>query len=308
MAQLINWVLNLIMATKRDYYDILAVNKNASEAEIKRAYRKLALEYHPDRNKTKDAAEKFKEITEAYEVLSDNKKRQTYDQFGHAAFDPSSGLGAAGPFGGSSRTYRSGPFTYTYTTGGEAGFDFGGFSDPFEIFESFFGAASPFRQREQIPRLGITLAFKEAVQGVEKEIHFQGKKYSIKIPPGVDDGTRIRFKDFYISIDVKPDAFFKRDDADLYIDVPLTYSQLVLGDTIEVPTIDQPVKIRIKPKTQPGSLIRLRGKGAPFLRDPFRRRGDQYLRLRLKIPQQIRGEQRKLMERLKEIESTNTAD
>ena len=151
------------MTTKRDFYEVLGVNKTASDAEIKKAYRQQALKYHPDRNKSADATEKFKEISEAYEVLSDQKKRETYDQFGHSAFDPAQGFGAGGPFGGS-QTYRQGPFTYTYTTsgagpgGGFGGFDFGGFSDPFEIFESFFGGGrSPFRQARQLPRYGLRI-------------------------------------------------------------------------------------------------------------------------------------------------------
>src|SRR3989344_923729 len=124
---------------EKDCYQVLGVSRTASADEIKKAYRKLALEYHPDRNKGKDAAEKFKEISRAYEVLSDPQKKQTYDQFGHAAFEQG---GGQGPFEGT-QSGRYGPFTYTYTSsGGGGGFDFGGFSDPFEIFEQFFGGAS----------------------------------------------------------------------------------------------------------------------------------------------------------------------
>src|SRR3989344_4498970 len=141
------------MATTRDYYEILGVSKTATDLEMKAAYRKQALQWHPDRNKTREAEAKFKEINEAYEVLSDKDKRAAYDQFGHAAFQQG-GFGAAGqgPSGGGG-TYRQGPFTWTYTTGGGGGqggqgVDFGdfGFSDPFEIFEQFFGGGggSPF--------------------------------------------------------------------------------------------------------------------------------------------------------------------
>src|SRR3990167_11130413 len=118
------------MATKRDYYDILGVSKSASDAELKSSYRKMAMQWHPDRNKSPEAETKFKEINEAYQVLSDPKKKSTYDQFGHAAFDP-----AAGGFGGQGGFRQQGPFQYYYSTSG----DFGGFSDPFEIFEQFFG-------------------------------------------------------------------------------------------------------------------------------------------------------------------------
>src|SRR3989337_763810 len=155
----------------QDYYQILGVSKNASPADLKKAYRKLALEWHPDRNKDPKAAEKFKEITRAYEVLSDSKKKEVYDQYGSQAFAPGSGFGQ-GQAGQGSHTGRYGPFTYTYTsTGGGSpfeGIDFGGFSDPFEIFEQFFAGASPFRQEPQKPRYGLTIDFMDAIKVAEK--------------------------------------------------------------------------------------------------------------------------------------------
>ena len=184
------------MTTKRDFYEVLGVAKTASAAELKKAYRQLALKYHPDRNKAADAAEKFKEISEAYEVLGNQEKKKTYDQYGHAAFDPSQGFG--GFKGGGSQTYRQGPFTYTYTTGGAPGGDanFGGFSDPFEIFESFFGGNRGGFRQTRIPRYGLTIEFMEAVKGCQRTLVHQGKEYKIKIPAGADDGTRIRFNEF----------------------------------------------------------------------------------------------------------------
>jgi len=285
------------MVTKSDYYDILGVSRNATKEEIKKAYRQKALEWHPDRNKAAEAEEKFKEINEAYEILSNQKKRQAYDQFGHAAFEPGAGFGYPGGF---TRTYKKGPFSYsyTYTTGGSPfegfGFDFGGFSDPFEIFESFFGGASPFRQRERIPRYGITLDFLEAVKGCEKEVEVAGKKRKIRIPPGVDDGSRIQFHDFYLTIEVKPDKIFKRDGYDLFIDYKIPFTIAALGGISEVPTIDKPVKLRIRPGTQSGTLVRLRGKGVPYLRG--RSRGDQYIRLIVEIPQKLSPKQKRLLE------------
>ena len=146
------------MATKTDYYDILGISKTASADEIKKAYRKQALEWHPDRHKDdKEAAEKrFKEINEAYQVLSDPQKKSAYDQYGHAAFTP----GGGNPFAGGILGGSTGPFTYTYTTGGDGksfgNFDFG---DPFDIFEQFFGGGNPFGRgrRQQEPRYSITL-------------------------------------------------------------------------------------------------------------------------------------------------------
>lgn len=289
------------MATKRDFYEVLGVAKTASAAELKKAYRQLALKYHPDRNKSADATEKFKEISEAYEVLSNPQKKQTYDQYGHAAFDPSQGFGGFGG-AGQSQSHRQGPFTYTYTTGGgqAGGFDFGGFSDPFEIFESFFGGGRAYRQQARIPRYGITIDFMEAAKGTTRTLVHQGKEYTIKIPAGADDGTRIRFDKFYISVEVKPDKIFKRDGHDVFIDAVISFSAAALGAVIKVPTIDGDLKLKVQPGTQSGTLIRLRGQGMPVLQG--RGRGDQYVRLIVKIPDRLSRRQREL---LQEFEAEN---
>ena len=164
------------MPDKPDYYDLLDVSRSASPDEIKRAYRQKALEYHPDRNKSADSETKFKQINQAYEILSNPKKREAYDQFGHAAFDPTSGFSAGGgsPFGGGGQTYRQGPFSYTYYGGGSpfgAGGGFEGFSDPFEIFESFFGSAAPFGRaagRRPKPHYSLKIDFLEAAKGEDQ--------------------------------------------------------------------------------------------------------------------------------------------
>lgn len=294
------------MPSKRDYYDVLGVGKSASAAEIKKAYRKQALAWHPDRNKSNEAAEKFKEINEAYEVLSNADKKSAYDQFGHSAFTPGGvpggGFGGQGPF---SQTYQQGPFTYTYSTyGGQPGqgFEgFGDFSDPFEIFEQFFGGASPFRssRRAQIPRYGLTLSFMEAAQGCEKEVEVPhiGRK-TIKIPAGVDDGSQIRFSDFYITIDVKADKLFRRDGADVFADQEIPLTMAILGGTIEVPTIDGEVKLKIRPGTQSGTLVRLRGRGIKKLHSNSR--GDEYVRLLVKIPSKLTQRQKELIKEFEE--------
>lgn len=282
------------MVTNRDYYEILELTKGASEAEIKSAYRKAALKYHPDRNKSSDAEQKFKEINEAYEVLKDPQKRQTYDQFGHAAFDPRSGMGNQG--GGFS---QQGPFSWSYTSSNGAnpfaGFNGADFSDPFEIFEQFFGGASPFRRGPAKPHYSLKVEFMEAVQGTQKTIIHQGKEYSIKIPAGANDGTRIKYPDFDISIDVLPDSTFKRDGYDIFIDQELSFAAAALGGDIDVPTVDGMVKVKIRAGTQPGTMMRLKGKGVPVLRGGGR--GDEYVRLVVKVPTNLNREQKqKLIE------------
>jgi len=283
------------MATKRDYYDILGVSKNATAAEIKKAYRKLALEHHPDRNKSSSANEKFKEINEAYEILSDSKKKEAYDQFGHAAFDPRYGGFGAGAAGASDAGPFAGGFTHTYYTSDPGvSFDFGGFSDPFEIFAQFFGGGSPFGRVSRMPRYGLALSFMEAAKGCEKEVVIDGRRRKIKVPAGVDDGSRIRFGNFYITIDVQPDKTFQRDGADVFINQEISLTTAILGGTIEVPTIDGEVKLKIRTGTQPGTMVRLRGRGIPRLRG-FGGRGDQYVRLRIKIPQRLTRKQKELI-------------
>lgn len=288
-------------AGKGDYYDILGVDKNATAEEIKKAYRRQAVEWHPDKHKdNKEAAEKrFKEINEAYQILSDPQKRGAYDQFGHAAFTPGGGASAAGnPFGGGSPFGGGGPFTYTYTSGvpgGQSGFDFG---DPFEIFEQFFGGGSPFgRAHRSVPRYSLQVDFMEAVHGVEKEVSIEGKKRKIKIPAGVNEGSRVQFDDFILSIDVKPHEVFERDGADIYVRVPVAYSMAALGGEIEVPTIDEPIKIRVRPGTKSGTMVRLKEKGAPRLRG--RGRGDQYVRLSIEVPERLSREQRRIINEMK---------
>jgi len=282
-----------------DYYDILGISKNASDAEIKTAYRKQALKWHPDRNKSPQASEKFKEVNKAYEVLSDSKKREMYDQYGESIFEKG-GFGGAGP---QSYQYREGPFTYTYTTSGEgspfAGFDFGGFSDPFEIFEQFFGFQSPFSGQRHRPRRQVyelSLSFDEAVHGVKKEAVIKGERKTIKIPAGVDNGTRIRFSNFDIRVNVAPHSFFRREEQDIYLEREISYSMAVLGGAVEVPTIDNSIKLRVRPGTQPGTTVRLRGQGVPYPNSS--RRGDQYVVFRIKVPERVSMKGKRLLEEL----------
>jgi len=279
---------------KKDFYEILGVGKNASGTEIKSAYRKLALKYHPDKNKSADAEEKFKEINEAYEVLSDAEKKSAYDQFGHAAFDPSS----AGPFGGHTYTSQNGPFNFTYTNSDtdSSNFDFGGFSNPFDIFEQFFGGSFSGQRQQQLPRYKIQISFLDAVHGVEKEVNVEGKKRTIKIPAGVADGQQIRFKDFILYIDVLSSSQFTRDGNDVFSTVNITFAQASLGDNIEVPALYKPIKIKIKPGTQSHTLIRLRGQGIKNLGGYSQ--GDFYIRLIVTVPVRLTRYQKQLLEQL----------
>ncbi len=294
---------------KRDYYEILGVSKSSTAQEIKQAYRKLALKWHPDRNpNNKEAESKFKEITQAYEILADSKKKEAYDQFGHAAFE-GGGFGAGGPFGGFTRTQREGPFTYSYTTyGGNQdqgsqfeGFDFGGFSDPFEIFEQFFGGGNPFGQRQKAhPVYQITIDFMEAVAGAEKRVNIDGSQKTIKIPKGINSGQRIRFKEFDILVEVRLHEKFKRDGQDIYIDIPVSISTAVLGGEINVPTIEGDIRIKVHPGTQSGTLMRLRGQGVKGVYENSR--GDEYVRILITIPQRLNSEEKKLYRELAEVE------
>jgi DnaJ-class molecular chaperone len=287
------------MAT--DYYDLLGVSKTSSDAEIKSAYRKKALEWHPDRNKSPEAAEKFKEINKAFEVLSDPQKKQMYDQYGSAAFEQGGGRGP-GP-GGMGGFSQSGPFTYSYSWGGGNNGDnpFGdmNFNDPFDIFEQFFGVRSPFgsaQQRQQRDVYQMTLTFDEAVNGVEKEAVIKGKTKAIKIPAGVDNGMRIRFGDFDIVVSVKPHAFLRREGQDIFLEKEISFPVAVIGGVVEIPTIKGTVKLKIRPGTQSGTTVRLRGEGVPYPNS--NRKGDQYVVYKIRVPSKVSSKGKKLLEEL----------
>lgn len=276
--------------SKRDYYEILEVGKTASPDELKKAYRKLALQWHPDRNKTSEAEGKFKEINEAYEILSDPKKRQTYDQFGHSAFSPGST-----PGGG--QAYRQGPFSYSYySSNGNPfeGFDMGNFTDPFEIFAEFFGGSNPFGRQSRKPHYSLKVDFMDAIKGAEKTVTIDGKERKIKIPPGSDDGTHLRFSDFDVSINVASHTQFKRDGADIHTEIQIPFTQAILGGTVSIPTIWGNIEIKIRPGTQPGTILRLSGQGAPKLHSSAK--GDQYIHFVIKLPEKFSRRQRQLLE------------
>jgi DnaJ-class molecular chaperone len=286
----------------QDYYQLLGVSKTATEKEIKSAYRKLALKWHPDRNKDnkEEAEEMFKKINKAYETLSNPEKKRVYDQLGHNAYEQY-GSRAGGPGAGGNPYGGQGPFTYTYTTGNPQDFNFDfDFSNPFDIFEQFFGGQSPFGaqgQRVRRPVYTMTLTFDEAVKGIEKEAVISGKNRKIKIPAGVDSGMKIRFDEFDIQVDVKPHEFFKREDQNLILEKEISFTVATLGGTVEVPTLEKPVKLKVKPGTQPNAVMRLKDHGIPYPQGG-NRKGDMYIIFRVTVPKQVSGKAKKLLQEL----------
>lgn len=302
------------MTEKRDYYEVLGLKKGASEDEIKKAFRKKAMQHHPDKNPgDKKAEEKFKEINEAYCVLSDTDKRDKYDRFGFAGVDPNAafyeGQGAPGNQGG-----------YQYKTYGDFnGADFGAYqsfseSDFADLFGNLFGGAFGRAPRDDGPRKGadlqasITITFEEAAFGTKKQIRLNGKTISVTIPEGIDHGTKISLKgqgqpginggangDLFVIINVKPHNKFTRKGADIYTDVPITFTQAALGTNIIVPTLKDKVSYKVPAGTQPDTIFRLKGKGIKDLKS--KKTGDLYVKVLVNIPTNLTTEQIDLLEK-----------
>lgn len=273
-----------------DYYATLGVARTATADEIKKAYRQMARKFHPDVNKAADAEKKLKEVNQAYEVLSDPQKRQTYDQFGSSAFDGNaagSNNYGGNPFGG----FGNGGYQYSYSSNA----DF----DPFDVLNSFFNGGSPFgggRRAPRTPTYQIQISFDEAVHGVEKEVSIEGKSRKIKIPAGVDDGTRIKFDDFSLIVSVTPSSVFQRDGYDVVVEQEIPFILATLGGTVKVPTIDGDVELKVQPGTQPGTVIRLGGRGIKSTRGNAR--GDEYVKFVVKVPTKISAKAKHLIEEL----------
>jgi molecular chaperone DnaJ len=357
------------MAEKRDYYDVLGVSKNASKDEIKDSYRKLAMQYHPDRNKSPDAEEKFKEISEAYAVLSDDEKRQQYDMLGHAGFDQRYST---------EDIFRGADFDSIFR---DLGFGFG------DIFRSFFGGGFGGGFAERINRgqdlvYDLEITLEEAAKGTEKEIEVprtekcdvcngsgaspgtsprtcprcngagkvqhmrkssfamyvqvtpcptcRGKgtlidspckncrgtglvkkrrEISVKIPAGIDEGYQLRLRgegetaanggssgDLYVLVHVVPHELFMREGDNLLYALIMNYPQAALGAEVSVPTLEGPITVKIHPGTQPGEVIRLKGKGMPRFRGYGK--GDLLVRIGISVPEKLTQQQRALLEQL----------
>lgn len=282
----------------KDPYSTLGVSKTATDQEIKTAYRKLALEFHPDRNKSPGASEKFKEVTQAYEIVSNPEKRKTFDQFGSAAFEQGGmGQGGMGGMNGFGQGFPGG-FQWSYSTSDGQGEEFD-LNDAFSVFESFFGGGfggGGRRKRREIYSVSVSL--QEAYTGVQKSFVIKGQQHSVKIPAGVDNGNRIRFDDFDLQVEVKKDRRFEREGAHLVTDLKISYPDAVLGGEAEVEGISGLVKFRYQPGTESGRVIRLREQGMPVLNRGVR--GDLYVRLKIDVPSKVNSDQRRILEELRE--------
>ncbi len=314
----------------QDYYKILGVEKGASLDEIKKAYRKLALKYHPDRNKgNKEAEERFKEISEAYAVLSDPEKRKQYDTFGAAGFQErysqeeifrnfdlgdilrEFGINLGGMGGGSARVYTNfsggaGPEIFDALFG-RAGSGMGG--DPFG--GGFTARRGPIHQAKgQDVTLELPIELEDVLQGAEKTIAVGGRRVAVRIPAGIDSGTKLRVAgqgapspaggpagDLYLQIHVRPHALFTREKDDLVLERRVPYSALLLGTKLTVPTLDgKQLQVKVPAGTQAGARLRLKGHGLPA--GPRGPRGDLYVRLLPVVPKQLTAEQKRLAEAL----------
>ena len=311
-----------------DYYQVLGVDKKATAEEIKKAYRKLAVKWHPDKNPNNKSAseEKFKKISEAYAVLSDPEKRQNYDNFGSAdqfrqqysqedifrGFDLDEILRSFG-FGGS----RGGGRT-TFRTGRRGGGG-GGYQEYDDPFSSIFGGGGG-HQHANMPQKGqdaeynLSVSLEESVMGADKKISLQMENriedINVKIPAGISSGKKLRLPgkglaginggpngDLYLNINVLPHPIFARDSNDLYIEKTIRFTQAALGTTIDVPTLDGTTKrLKIAPGTQNNTKIRMKGFGVPGLKGAPK--GDQYIKINVEVPKKLTDKQMKIIEQL----------
>lgn len=312
----------------KDYYKTLGVSKNASQDEIKKAYRKLAVKYHPDKNPNDDATEnRFKEINEAYEVLKDPEKRKKYDQLGanwkqyeHASYGgQDSGFGGFdwSQFGG--RPGTGGSYHFEGDLGDMFGGSGGGFSDFFNMFFGGMGASSTSGFAGSRPAKGqdlkadLELSVYEAFHGTSRILNVNGKKLRVNTKPGAWNGQELRIKgkgspgpgggpngDIYLRIKIVPDQEYQIEGHNLIKNVPVDLYTAVLGGKIRVQTLAGVVNVTVPKGTQPGRMFRLRGKGMPYHDNPGKY-GDLLLRLKVEVPTKLSAEEEKLFKKLKGI-------
>lgn len=300
----------------RDYYQILGVDRDVDQKEIKKAYRKLALKYHPDKNPEDSQAEaKFKEINEAYEVLGDPEKRSKYDRLGASYRDWERRGGQPGGVDWSQWT--SGAPGGVHVEVGDIGDLFGGgFSD---FFNSIFGMSGrPTPGARRAPRRGrdveypVTISLHEAYHGTTRVAQMNGQRLEVDIPPGSKTGTRVRLSgkgekgrgqagDLYLKVQVSPDPIYDRKGDNLYTEVSTDLYTAVLGGEVEVDTLSGSVILTIPPGSQPGQRFRLKGKGMPLLRNPSKH-GDLIVSLDVTIPEKLSPTERELFEQLKGLQ------
>lgn len=302
----------------KDYYKILGVERNASASDIKRAYRKLALEFHPDKNPgDKKAEEKFKEINEAYEVLGNSSKRTRYDQIADSYHSWQRRGGQPGGFDWSRWTSEQ-PGGMRVEFGDIGDLLGGGFSDFFNAIFAEMGLSRQAPDQAQRARgrdieQPVTISLNEAYRGTTRILQRNGRSLEVKIPPGAKTGTKVRITgqgasaggaagDLYLLVRVKPEKGFELRDHDLHTDVSVDLYTAILGGEVLVPTPSGPIILTIPAGSQPDQSLRLRGRGMPHLRNP-REHGDLYAHLRIKLPKSLSDQERELFERLAEFQN-----
>jgi len=333
----------------KDYYKILGIDRNADEKAIKKAYRKLARELHPDVNKGPQAEARFKEMNEAYQTLSDKDKRALYDQFG-ADYDKVQAGGGYGPpgAGGATADFRD-IFNQTRRGGGQGHPHEVDPADLGDVFENLFGgfrggrpqapqpgrgAAGGFNfrggARPRGPQKGrdaeqpIEISLAESIQGTQRSLQLtirdpagdQQRNVTVKIPAGVKEGARVRASaqggpgenggpngDLYLKIHILPHPFWKREGDDLHIEVPITFAEAALGDTITVPTINGEVQLKIPAGTQSAQTFRLSGRGVPHLKGDGA--GDQYVKVKVAVPKNLGPKEEELIRELSRLRDQN---
>lgn len=316
---------------KKDFYEILGVKKNASEKEIKSAYRKLAKRYHPDTNPgDKVAEQKFKEVTEAYNILSDQEKRKLYDRFGMAAFDGGMGNGdytqsGAESYGDASNPFGNGNYREYHYSSGNMDDIFGDmFGDMFrgETFGGHFGGGFGEDDVYECTKgkniySDITIDFEDAVFGCDKVLHFEGntrERLKVHIPAGIDEGQSVRLKgkgqpgrgrseagDLLLKVHILEKAGYRREGRDVYVTESIPYATAVLGGEARFRTLYGPVACKIPAGTQSGSRIRIKNKGIVAMNDP-RVHGDEYVIIQIQVPKNVSGEEKRIIEELQQVQ------